>query len=109
MTATFDEALKFCTEAGGTLALPRNEAENTELSSMHQALGSTYILLGTTDRENEGQFVDMNKNPLIYTSWGADEPNNYKGKEDCAGIDTAAKWNDMPCDNALHVVCEIGV
>ncbi|KAL7876760.1 hypothetical protein AOLI_G00117230 [Acnodon oligacanthus] len=107
MKAKFAESLEFCTDAGGTLVLPRSEAENKALSAMHASLGSTYILLGTTDRETEGQFVDLNKKPLTFTSWRENEPNNYEGTEDCAATDTNAKWNDLPCDSAYTFVCEI--
>ncbi|XP_017541994.1 pulmonary surfactant-associated protein D-like [Pygocentrus nattereri] len=107
MKGNFAEGLKFCTDAGGTLVLPRSEAENKALSAMHATLGSTYIILGTTDRETEGQFVDLNKKPLTFTSWKENEPNDYEGKEDCAGIHINAKWNDLPCGSAYTIVCEI--
>uniref|UniRef100_A0AAR2JXB5 C-type lectin domain-containing protein n=1 Tax=Pygocentrus nattereri TaxID=42514 RepID=A0AAR2JXB5_PYGNA len=109
MKAKFDHALKFCTDTGGSLALPRSEAENVALSVMHATLDSTYILLGTTDRETEGQFVDLNKKPLTFTSWMPNEPNNHHGNEDCVGIHTNAKWNDLPCDLDYHFVCELTI
>ncbi|KAL6489709.1 hypothetical protein MHYP_G00000540 [Metynnis hypsauchen] len=109
MKEKFAEGLKFCTDAGGTLVLPRSEAENTALSAMHATLGSTYILLGTTDIETEGQFVDLSKKPLTFTSWMPNEPNNHQGKEDCVGIYTNAKWNDLPCDSDVSVVCELTI
>ncbi|KAL6489710.1 hypothetical protein MHYP_G00000550 [Metynnis hypsauchen] len=109
MKAKFDHALKFCTDAGGTLVLPRNEAENEALSAMHATLGSANILLGTTDREIEGHFVDLNKKPLTFTNWMPNEPNNHQGKEDCVGIYTNAKWNDLPCDSDVSVVCELTI
>ncbi|XP_072544600.1 mannose-binding protein-like isoform X3 [Salminus brasiliensis] len=109
MKATFDEAERFCAGAGGALVLPRNEAENKALTAMHTALGSTYIFLGATDREKEGQFVDLSKRPLTYTNWKPNEPNNYKGNEDCTGVNTDSKWNDLPCNLAYHVVCEIAM
>ncbi|XP_036452394.1 pulmonary surfactant-associated protein D-like [Colossoma macropomum] len=107
MKAKFDRGLKFCTDAGGTMVLPRNEAENEALSAMHATLGSTYILLGTTDRETEGHFVDLNKKPLTFTNWMPNEPNNHQGKEDCVGIYTNAEWNDLNCDSDFNVVCEL--
>ncbi|KAL7876706.1 hypothetical protein AOLI_G00116690 [Acnodon oligacanthus] len=109
MKAKFDHALKFCADAGGSLVLPRSEAENKALSEMHATLGSTNILLGTTDREAEGHFVDLSKKPLTFTNWMPNEPNNHKGIEHCVSIYTNAKWNDIPCDLDVNVVCELAV
>ncbi|XP_036451920.1 uncharacterized protein LOC118825439 [Colossoma macropomum] len=109
MKGKFSEGLKFCTDAGGTLVLPRSEVENKALSAMHATLGSTYILLGTTDRETEGHFVDVNKKPLTFTNWRQNEPNNYEGKEDCAGIYTNAEWNDLPCESTYTIMCQTGI
>ncbi|XP_072544602.1 mannose-binding protein C-like [Salminus brasiliensis] len=109
LIASSTEAARFCAGAGGALVLPRNEAENKALTAMHTALGSTYIFLGATDREKEGQFVDLSKRPLTYTNWMPNEPNNHNGQEDCAGIYTDSKWNDLPCDSAFHVVCELTI
>ncbi|KAK1786831.1 hypothetical protein P4O66_017214 [Electrophorus voltai] len=107
--AKFDEGLKFCTDAGGKLVLPRNEAENKVLAAMHAGLGSVYFLLGSSDKEHEGQFVDLNNTPLVFSNWAPNEPNDHQGKEDCAAMQSNALWNDVPCDISLHVVCEIEI
>ncbi|XP_062849786.1 mannose-binding protein C-like [Trichomycterus rosablanca] len=105
--ATFTEALKLCADEGAALVLPRGEAENGALTGMHGVLGSDYIYLGVTDRQDEGQFVDLSGKALSYSKWKKNEPNNHKDNEDCVGMYKNSEWNDLPCDMSIHVVCEI--
>ncbi|XP_051553333.1 hexose-binding lectin 4 [Myxocyprinus asiaticus] len=107
LVANFDDGSRFCTNAGGKIVLPTNEDENKVLSSIHADLKSTYIWIGTTDKENEGTFVDLDNQPLTFTKWKKNEPNNYKGAEDCAAHHSDGVWNDIPCDSKWNVVCEL--
>ncbi|XP_051557000.1 mannose-binding protein A-like [Myxocyprinus asiaticus] len=107
LVANFDDGSRFCTNAKGKIVLPTNEDENKVLSSVHAALGSTYIWIGTTDKVKEGTFVDLNNRPLTFTKWKKNEPNDYKGAEDCAVHHTNGEWNDVPCDAKWKVVCEL--
>uniref|UniRef100_A0A671LCI9 Mannose-binding protein C-like n=1 Tax=Sinocyclocheilus anshuiensis TaxID=1608454 RepID=A0A671LCI9_9TELE len=69
LTANYNDGLKFCTNAGGRIALPTNKEENNLLMSLHAVLGSSYIMIGTTDIRIEGTFVDMHNQPLTFTKW----------------------------------------
>uniref|UniRef100_A0A9J8CE66 C-type lectin domain-containing protein n=1 Tax=Cyprinus carpio carpio TaxID=630221 RepID=A0A9J8CE66_CYPCA len=109
LTANYNDGLKFCTNAGGRIALPTNEEENTLLMSLHAVLGSSYIMIGTTDNQIEGTFVDMHNQPLTFTKWMKNEPNDYRGNEDCVAIYTDGEWNDVKCDSQWHVVCELQI
>ena len=43
-----------------------------------------------------------------YTNWKANEPNNYKGSEDCAVYITSThNWNDMNCYATTSYICAI--
>ncbi|XP_072544603.1 mannose-binding protein A-like [Salminus brasiliensis] len=107
MKATFDEGLRFCTDAGGTLALPRNEAENQVLSKMVSELAAPHVYIGANDKEKEGQFVDVDKVPLTFTKWRNGEPNNDRNWEHCAGTYASGEWNDFQCEIARNIICEI--
>ncbi len=109
LAANYNDGLKFCTNAGGRIALPTNEEENNLLMSLHAVLGSSYIMIGTTDRQIEGTFVDMHNQPLTFTKWMKNEPNDYRGNEDCVAIFTDGEWNDVKCDSEWHVVCELQI
>ncbi|KAJ8367106.1 hypothetical protein AAFF_G00331100, partial [Aldrovandia affinis] len=77
--STFDEGLKICTDLGGTLPLPRGEAETQALAKVLIASGSPYAFIGTTDRGTEGNWVDLSHRPLTFFKWGPSEPNNIGG------------------------------
>ncbi|KAG7465883.1 hypothetical protein MATL_G00158440 [Megalops atlanticus] len=98
---TFEEALKFCSDAGAILALPRGSEENKALSQLIP--DSQYAWLGVNDRETEGKFVDVQNKPLQFTSWKSGEPNNHQNKEDCALITPNGSWNDISCDAKVTI------
>lgn len=104
---TFEKAQKFCSDAGAKIVLPRSEDENKVLTSLQAALESTYVYAGATDRQKEGHFVDMSGQPLTFTKWRKNEPNDHKGAEDCTVIDKSGAWNDVDCNSEWHVVCEL--
>ncbi|XP_066538025.1 mannose-binding protein C-like [Hoplias malabaricus] len=107
LKAMFDVGLKSCTDVGGTLALPRNEDENTTLKKIVESLQVVFAFIGSTDREKEGEFRDLRSQPLTFTKWRSGEPNNGYGKEHCAGIYVAGDWNDFQCDAVTSIICEI--
>ncbi|XP_073729488.1 uncharacterized protein [Misgurnus anguillicaudatus] len=105
---TFDQALDFCQRNGATIVLPTTEFENFILKRMNVLTDSTDIILGTTDKQKEGTFVDLNNKPLSFSKWGKNEPNNL-GEEDCVVQNIDGYWNDIKCESKRHVVCEIQV
>lgn len=107
LKGTFEKAQRFCSDAGAKIVLPRSEDENKVLTSLQAALESTYVYVGATDRQIEGRFVDMNAQPLTFTNWRENEPNDHKGAEDCTVIDKSGVWNDINCSSEWHVVCEL--
>ncbi|XP_067219578.1 mannose-binding protein-like [Chanodichthys erythropterus] len=107
LKGNFEKALKICSDAGAKIVLPRSEDENKVITSMQAALESTSVYAGATDRQKEGHFVDMSGQPLTFTNWKKNEPNDHKGAEDCTGINESGVWNDINCDAVLHVVCEM--
>ena len=79
----FYQSADFCHLLGGRLALPRSREDLQELH--RNCSGFT----GWNDREVEGQFVDAYTNqPLVLQEelWNQDEPNNYRGSEDCIAV-----------------------
>jgi hypothetical protein len=94
-----------CTKQGAHLAIINSKAENdwvTSHSNFH------HIWIGSTDKANEGNFVDHNGEPLTYTNFSPGEPNNFFNNEDCIHIYAHdGKWNDMGCEEAWHTDCAI--
>jgi hypothetical protein len=90
---------------GGHLATINNAAENSWVTSTFSNFQNVprALWIGLNDVSVEGRFVWVSGQPVAYTNWGPDEPNDYLDIEDWAHIfpsnDTAErypKWNDAP-------------
>uniref|UniRef100_A0A8B9QFB4 C-type lectin domain-containing protein n=1 Tax=Apteryx owenii TaxID=8824 RepID=A0A8B9QFB4_APTOW len=100
----FASALKYCEEAGGTLATPMNEEENKAILGIVKQY-NRYAYLGIKESEISGQFSYMNGIPLNYTKWRQYEPNG-KGTEKCVEMYTDGSWNDKKCNLYRLTICE---
>nr|XP_060625027.1 pulmonary surfactant-associated protein D-like [Anolis sagrei ordinatus] len=100
----FDAAQAHCVHMGGTLAVPRNAAENSALQQIvtwHNARA----VLGISDRATEGKFEDLKGQVIEYSNWASGEPNDA-GNEDCAEMHPDGKWHDRGCALEWLVICE---
>ncbi|XP_062400908.1 pulmonary surfactant-associated protein D-like [Sardina pilchardus] len=107
LLATFDEGLKFCSDAGATLVLPRTEEENQALAKVYAVYPSTYPFIAATDRHHEGRFTDLSDRPLDFTKWASGEPNNGGGHQDCIIMHSGGLWDDCNCDLKNLIICEL--
>ncbi|XP_058880509.1 mannose-binding protein-like isoform X2 [Acipenser ruthenus] len=103
-SATFEEGLKICSEAGGQIATPKSQSENDAIIEIVKATNVAYI--GINDRETEGTFVDLNNQPLKFTKWKTGEPNNSADSEDCTILLPDGVWNDVPCQRKYIIICQ---
>nr|XP_055057576.1 mannose-binding protein A-like [Misgurnus anguillicaudatus] len=109
---SFDNGIKWCKEIGGTIALPKNADENRAMLRLSVASGLTghkpYVRV--TDRDKEGQFVDIDGKPLTFTNWGLDQPDNYMGAQNCGALTVdSGFWDDVGCYDPHHIICEIEI
>ncbi|XP_077206965.1 pulmonary surfactant-associated protein D-like [Paroedura picta] len=103
---TYTNGKAQCEKAGGTLASPKNAAENSALQEVAKR-DSKFAFLDVNDIQTEGRFVYANGAPVSYTNWKSGEPNNYNGVEDCVIIlHENGLWNDYNCDTKSLIVCE---
>jgi hypothetical protein len=65
--------------------------------------------IGLNDIAEEGTFVWANGDPVTYTNWNANEPNDFLSNEDAVVLETAieGKWNDVPADDNFFYILEI--
>ena len=66
-------------------------------------------MIGATDAETEGQWIDFNGSPLNYTNWQSGQPNNLGGGQDYVGYyagNQAGGWDDHYGTHSNHVLCE---
>ncbi|VTJ78351.1 Hypothetical predicted protein, partial [Marmota monax] len=81
---------------------PPNAEENQAI----QSLVKDSAFLGITDKENEGQFVDMAGRRVTYRNWNKGEPNNTDSGEHCVLMLLDGTWNDATCSSSFMAVCK---
>ena len=60
------------------------------------------------DVARNGTFTWINNEPVIFTYFNSDTPNNAGGNENCVYTRTDSfKWDDVDCDLKKPSVCEI--
>lgn len=95
-----------CREHGAEMWIADGPAEATWVFAQALAVRRQDYWIGLDDIATEGTFVWADGAQRAYTNWNQGEPNNA-GNEDCAQLraDTG-RWNDLPCDRRLGVICE---
>lgn len=67
--------------------------------------------ISANDLESEGRFKWLSNGlPMIYTSWSAGQPDNFKGKEHCVELwrkKDQFLMNDRNCYKVSHFICEV--
>ncbi|KAK7482928.1 hypothetical protein BaRGS_00025828, partial [Batillaria attramentaria] len=99
-----------CALFGATLAEIEDSAENEFLRGIGKARNYFCPWLGATDTFSEGHWVwASSQTPLGegFTDWGATQPNNHGGREDCLCLYPQHGWNDAKCEMHLRYFCEI--
>lgn len=103
-TMTWTAARSLCEQNGGHLVTIASSAEN---DFVHQNT-TTSSWIGFTDEINEGTWVWVTNEPVVYTKWNTGEPNNSGGVEHYAQNRAGGdRWNDMPNNVNLPAVLEI--
>ncbi|KAG8523055.1 Mannose-binding protein C, partial [Galemys pyrenaicus] len=97
---TFARVKALCSQSGGSVATPQNEAENKAIKNI--AKGTAF--LGITDEKTEGQFVTLSGNRQTYQNWDKGEPNNADSGENCVMVRENGKWNDVSCSSSMLAV-----
>lgn len=105
--ATYTNAQNSALSNGAHLSTIRNAGQNTWLRNALNAAGVGNCWIGFNDLVNEGSFVWSSGASVTYTNWSAGEPNNA-GNEDAVQMLTNGAWNDLPVNNNLRFVIELG-
>ncbi|XP_065495575.1 pulmonary surfactant-associated protein A-like [Caloenas nicobarica] len=97
-------ALKKCKQAGGSIATPRNPAENKAILYFVKCF-NTYTYLGIKESLMLSKFQLLDTRQLSYTNWHLNEPSG-KGEEECVDVYTDGTWNDKRCNQNRLIVCQ---
>ncbi|XP_023268088.1 lactose-binding lectin l-2-like [Seriola lalandi dorsalis] len=75
------------------------------IKNFDPAQGPTWI--GLSDTQKEGSWMWSDGSAVNFELWGAGQPDDYRGMEDCVhdSYGNDLKWNDDPCSSATPFVC----
>ena len=99
----WEEAKTTCSQDGAELPMPRNSVENEWFGNKAIELGLNGVLLGISDKDLEGTWINLFGLAQTYFNWNGGEPNNGGNNEDCVELrgnhfEPGFKWNDLECD-----------
>ncbi len=100
---SWPEAEAACVGLGGHLVSITSATENSLVRAL---LPGTVLAIGSSDAAVEGTWTWSDGDTFSYTGWGAGEPNNSGGVEDCGLLQATGAWNDGVCSAAHGYVCE---
>ncbi|XP_077206962.1 pulmonary surfactant-associated protein A-like [Paroedura picta] len=100
----FETTRQTCQHSGGSIATPRNEAENEAILAIVKER-NRYTYLGMKEGHVPGEFLYLDTSPVNYTNWRRYEPNG-NGGENCVEMNTDGGWNDKKCNQYRLTVCE---
>jgi hypothetical protein len=107
--ASWANAQAACSKYGYHLTSIRNASEDHWLEQTVASLANSKWWIGLNDIGKKGRWQWLDGTPFGYVHWGAGEPNDAGGIEDCVQLNRFGQdggWNDEPCDGALPFVCE---
>ncbi|KAG7177365.1 C-type lectin lectoxin-Phi1-like [Homarus americanus] len=100
------DARTHCQGMKGDLASPNNIYALKAF--LIDKLDSAAVFVGATDQEKEGSWSWLDGRNIVENDFSEGEPNNHKGIENCAGLDTekVRVLNDRDCSDHIQFVCE---
>ncbi len=107
-TANWDQARNTCRIAGYDLAVVSDRPEHDFILGQLKGKSKDQFHIGLTDRDDEGNFVWVDKSKPGFTSWAGWQPDNWLFAEDCVVVRKDGTWNDVDCTDGPKegFVCE---
>ncbi|XP_076027221.1 uncharacterized protein LOC143016666, partial [Genypterus blacodes] len=96
------ESRQECLLSGANLVIINSRGEQAFLKDLQDR-----FWIGLSDLDNEGQWRWVDGTGLTDGIWAKGEPNDQHGGEDCVELIRGFNaWNDAPCSDIKHSVCE---
>ena len=105
----WDDARKECEKKKAHLVTIGSSTENEHVWLLvgKQQYNPTGYWLGLSDLASENTFVWVTAEDVVFTAWGANEPNDFFN-EDCASFGVSdGRWSDVGCGVIRGFVCEL--
>jgi len=107
---TWNDAKVYAESLGGYLVSVNLESENQWIVEVFVERGRFHekFWLGLSDWDVEGEWVWASGEPVTYTNWQGEGPNDAYAGEDCAAIygDNyfQGEWNDLGCTTEEYIM-----
>ncbi|KAK5971860.1 C-type lectin domain-containing protein [Trichostrongylus colubriformis] len=115
---SWKQAKEFCKSKGSMLAMIKSDLQNSDIHEIAtEVLGPNkrhLLWIGLQRTGSSWTWVDGS--PATYTKWISDQPDNWRGDEDCVHMYVATNvepphrdrhWNDIACNRTdVYVVCQ---
>jgi len=101
---TPEDAEEWCEENDGHLATITTPEENEAVEEYIEEQDCESVVIGMTDRDDEGNWQWVNDEPYQYENWAYGEPDNSHDK-DYAAVDSDGRWHASDGDDTWYL-CE---
>ncbi|KAL2097667.1 hypothetical protein ACEWY4_006874 [Coilia grayii] len=101
---SWHDARQDCRTRGADLVIINSQEEQEFVSSINKE-----AWIGLSDINTEGEWRWVDGSPLITKFWAKDQPNSYKGEQDCVKLwltPPLENWNDEKCSIIHTWICE---
>jgi hypothetical protein len=108
LATSWEEARLACLGLGTDLAVLPTAEDNTEISTLVDAIYAESFWIGLSDLDEEGTWTWVDGSPLAYEdAWRSGEPNDYGTGEDCvhSNYNGVGGWNDFTCHSEQAFLC----
>jgi spore coat protein H len=105
---TAPEARAVCAAAGGALAVPQNDAENTWMTTTAFGLFAQGYWIGVDDEAFDGMYKKPDGSAQAYLPWAPGQPNGGP-TQNCLIISfvLSGGWNDKACTETNGYICAL--
>ncbi|XP_050957267.1 CD209 antigen-like [Labeo rohita] len=102
VSKSWSESRQYCKDQGADLVTIKTEVKQHFITSVLNANGER-VWIGLTDINQEGTMQWVDNSSLTQGFWRKDQPDDYKGNEDCvelvSSVAALINWNDIPCSD----------
>lgn len=105
-TMTWPDAEALAQSMGGHLVTVNDQVEMDWLLSTFGS-GQTNFWIGLNDIDNEGTYVWSSGEPVTYTNWAYQEPDNEEDADGVYAYYNTGQWTDFRQDVKAHGVIEV--
>ena len=76
-----------------------HSAEENDFVRNKVASSSGKVLIGLNNLKKKGVYEWVDGSDVSFTNWARNEPNRFRGAENCTEVRVDGEWNDVNCSN----------